>query len=111
MRLNYSEYLGNNLRLLRHYFGYTTKELIGQIAVSKSAYSKWERGESGISDEHIQQIASIYGITPNELIHKTQDELLRHILPPPPHKRGNLRWSEMNEREQNEETKYLCHRH
>lgn len=91
MRSYFSELLPGNLCHLRHYFRYAQKEVASHLGVSQQVYSKWERDECLPVEERLAEIARFYGhgIMPQDLLHKTPDELTQQILdwknsaPPP----------------------------
>lgn len=56
------------LKLLRHDRGYRQEDVAGLIGVSIPAYSKMETGVTDLNYSRIVQLASLYGLTPVQLI-------------------------------------------
>ncbi len=73
----------DNLIVLRKLNGYSQEEIAEKIGISRQAYGKWEKGETIPDVEKCAQLASVYGITVDSLIHgeRLDDEV---TLPPSP---------------------------
>ena len=76
---NLRKYFANNLSHYRKQWGLTQTELAEKINYSDKSVSKWERGE-GLPDLTVTaQIASIFGLTVNDMI---SEKPRRHLLTP-----------------------------
>lgn len=73
----------DNLILLRKLNGYSQEEIAEKIGISRQAYGKWEKGETIPDVEKCDLLASVYGITIDDLIHtrKLENDT---IIPPAP---------------------------
>ena len=58
----------NRLADLRKTNGFSQEELAEKIGVSRQAVSKWENGESSPDTDNLIALASLYGITLDELV-------------------------------------------
>ena len=61
--------LGNRLAAMRKEKGYSQEELAEKLGVSRQAVSKWERGEASPDTDNLIALASLYGVTLDELVH------------------------------------------
>lgn len=60
--------LKDNLLMLRGINGFSQEEIAEKINISRQAYAKWEAGTTVPDIEKCQILASIYGITIDELV-------------------------------------------
>ncbi len=58
----------NRLYEKRKAFGFSQEELAEKLGVSRQAVSKWERGESSPDTENLIALATLYGISLDELV-------------------------------------------
>ena len=63
--------IGNNISAFRKRCGMTQADLADKLNYTDKAVSKWERGESVPDVVTLVQIAELFGIGMDELIHKT----------------------------------------
>ncbi len=81
---------------LRKYLEYSQENIALEMGISPEAYGKIERGKTGISEERLQQLSSIFGFEPWEMLQLSADELLillisrRNSAPPPRSKRISI---------------------
>jgi transcriptional regulator with XRE-family HTH domain len=59
--------LGNKIRVFRQIKGYSQEVMAENLGISNTGYAKMERGESKITEERLQKIANILGITTEDL--------------------------------------------
>lgn len=59
---------GEVLRELRHYHGYTQKEISDQLSITSQAYSNYENNKRTPDIETMRKIALFYGKTLDQLI-------------------------------------------
>lgn len=59
--------VGNNIQTLRENAGYTQSSLAKFLQVDQSLISKIEKGERAASADMLEKIASLFGITVNQL--------------------------------------------
>lgn len=60
--------LNDKIRALREINNWSQEEMANQLAMSKSSYSKLERGESKLHITRLEQIAKIFNIDVMELM-------------------------------------------
>ena len=65
---------GNYLTELRRNNGLTQRYVAYELDVSDKAVSKWENGKSKPNIEELQKLASLYGVSINELIDKQEEK-------------------------------------
>ena len=65
---------GNYLTELRRNNGLTQRYVAYELDVSDKAVSKWENGKSKPTIEELQKLASLYGVSINELIDKQEEK-------------------------------------
>ena len=58
----------NNLKLLRHQYGYTQEQIAEKLGVSRQTIAKWERGECLPDIENVIALADIYEVTIDSLV-------------------------------------------
>ena len=75
--------LKDNLVMLRKLNGYSQEQVAEKIEISRQAYSKWEQGLTVPDIEKASQLASLYGMTIDNLMN-AQDQKGMNILPPAP---------------------------
>ena len=63
-----TEKIGQRLARLRKERGITQKELAGELGVTQSHVSEWERGNLRLHGELIAKIARILGVSADELL-------------------------------------------
>lgn len=73
----------DNLVLLRKLNGYSQEEVAEKIGISRQAYGKWEKGETIPDIEKCDQLASVYGITIDSLVHTASIDD-NTMIPPAP---------------------------
>lgn len=59
--------IGNNVKLLRENSGITQSVLANYLEVDQSLISKYEKGERVITVEVLDKLASLFGVSPDEL--------------------------------------------
>lgn len=59
--------VGRNIQTLRENAGYTQSNLAKFLQVDQSLISKIEKGERAVSTDMLEKIASLFGITVNQL--------------------------------------------
>lgn len=60
--------ISSRLKELRQSNGYSQEELAGKLFVTRQAISKWERGEALPDTENLIALATLYGISLDELV-------------------------------------------
>jgi transcriptional regulator with XRE-family HTH domain len=55
--------IGEKLRKIRDFYGYTQEDVAGQIDVSPSQYSKYERDETPVTLETLDKICKVYNLS------------------------------------------------
>ena len=68
MSESYKLTYGEVLRKLRHYHGYTQKEISDQLSITSQAYSNYENNKRTPDIETMQKIALFYGKTLDQLV-------------------------------------------
>lgn len=68
MSESYKLTYGEVLRELRHYHGYTQKEISDQLSITSQAYSNYENNKRTPDIETMQKIALFYGKTLDQLV-------------------------------------------
>lgn len=63
----------NNLKEIRDLFGYSQEEVAKALEVSRVAVSKWENGESRISQSNLEKLSLLFGISPEYVNEKPLD--------------------------------------
>ena len=76
--------LKENLAMLRNIHGYTQEEIADKIGISRQAYAKWESGITIPDIEKCSQLAELYGVSLDSLVHKEEEDGLGMHLPPAP---------------------------
>lgn len=64
-----TDQLCRNIRLLREYLGISQDEMAERLGMSRSGYSRLERGEVGIDEQRLARIAKVLGVTGEKLRH------------------------------------------
>lgn len=60
--------IGNNIRKIREFKGYTQDHISSEIGMNQSSYSKIESGETDITFSKLEQIAVVLGLQVEEII-------------------------------------------
>lgn len=68
--------MGNNLRFLREARGWTHEEAAAAFGMSRSGYTKLERGERRLTSVYIAKGAQVYGVPEAAILDETFDENL-----------------------------------
>lgn len=55
--------IGEKLRKIRDFYGYTQEDVTSRINVSASQYCKYERDETPITIETLEKISAVYKLT------------------------------------------------
>ena len=55
--------LNKNLRIIREIRGYSQDYIANQLGISQNAYSKLERGETGIDEKKLEQISKVLNVS------------------------------------------------
>lgn len=66
----------NRLQQLRKMNGYSQDALAEQLGISRQAISKWERAESSPDTDNLIALASLYGMTLDELLNAENDRVI-----------------------------------
>lgn len=66
------ESLGQRLRTKRKILGFRQEDMAARLHISTTAYSKIERGESGVNMDRLHQICNVLHIDITKLIKKTE---------------------------------------
>ena len=66
--------LGEVLKEHRTRYGMTQEFVAESLSVSRQAVSKWENGTADPSTSNLLKLATLYGISPEELIRSVQHE-------------------------------------
>lgn len=61
--------IADRLAARRRAAGYSQEALAGRLGVSRQAVSKWERGEASPDTDNLIALASLYGVTLDELLY------------------------------------------
>ena len=69
-----------NLRKIRELKGYSQEYMAQQLEISTKSYSRIEKGETKLSILRLDRIASILGLTVNEVIEFDSSTLLKGKL-------------------------------
>lgn len=62
-----NSFIGKNIRILRENAGFTQGNLARFMGVDQSLISKIEKGERSLSTDMIEKLASLFGVTVNQL--------------------------------------------
>jgi transcriptional regulator with XRE-family HTH domain len=73
MEENMNIRIANRLLEYRRASGYSQEELAAKIGVSRQAVSKWERVEASPDTDNLIALASLYGVTIDELINGSKN--------------------------------------
>lgn len=65
--------LGNEIKRLRNKCGYTQEQLAAKFGVSRQAVAKWEAGANSPDLEKVVQLASLFGVTTDQLLVESED--------------------------------------
>lgn len=60
--------LGNKIKKVRELKNFTQEYVAEQLGMSQSGYSKLEAGETDVSFSRIEQVATVLGLTINDLL-------------------------------------------
>jgi transcriptional regulator with XRE-family HTH domain len=60
--------IGNKLKMLRKQKGLSQEQVSEQLHISQSAYARIEKGESNSWAMHLDKIATLYDIKPEDLV-------------------------------------------
>ena len=63
------------IRHLREFIGCQQEDMADELGMTQAAYSKLETGKTRLDVERLQQLATFYGITTADLMHKDANEL------------------------------------
>ncbi|MBQ9910536.1 MAG: helix-turn-helix domain-containing protein [Lachnospiraceae bacterium] len=75
--------LKDNLIILRKLNGYSQEQIAEKIGISRQAYAKWESGATVPDVEKAAALASVYGVSLDNLM-KTENADGVGMIPPPP---------------------------
>ena len=75
--------LKDNLIILRKLNGYSQEQVAEKIGISRQAYAKWESGATVPDVEKAAALASVYGVSLDNLM-KTENADGVGMIPPPP---------------------------
>ena len=64
---NINKQIGENIHILRQKSGYTQSNLARFLNVDQSLISKIEKGERSISTEMLEKLASLFGVTVEDI--------------------------------------------
>lgn len=67
--------IADNLRVLRHKYGYTLEALAEIISVSRQTVAKWEAAESYPDIVNCTKLATLYKISLDELVNRPFSEI------------------------------------
>lgn len=81
----------NRLQQLRKMNGYSQDVLAEKLGVSRQAVSKWERAESSPDTDNLIALASLYGMTLDDLLNTSQDAVKVKALPKKRDVKGKLK--------------------
>ena len=62
------EHVGKNIKMLRKQKGWNQRQVADQLEISVPAFSKMETGITDLKFSRVDQIATLFGITPTELL-------------------------------------------
>lgn len=74
--------IGGTLKTLRKAHGFTQAEVASALNLSRTSYTKYENDVHMPNAEQIQLIASLFGVSPAEILAPIQSENAKAIEPP-----------------------------
>jgi transcriptional regulator with XRE-family HTH domain len=73
--------IGEKLRKIRDFYGYTQEDVASQIAVSTSQYCKYERDETPVTLETLEKISAVYKLTQVDILNWDEKNAFNFIGP------------------------------
>lgn len=73
MELN--QIIGNNIAAFRKHLSYTQQEISDYLGISQPAYAKYEKGETMISMESLEKLATLYNVEEYDLMEENPELL------------------------------------
>ena len=67
--------IGNNLRFCRERLGYTQEEIGRYLNISQPAYNKYEKGDTALSMQQLEKLASLFGVEEYDILHSSSETL------------------------------------
>lgn len=74
--------VGNNLKKLRLAKSWSQEQVADYLHISQSTYARMERGEGNSWANYIKKICEIFGIKPENLINKNEEDLRNYKKEP-----------------------------
>lgn len=71
MTLN--QIIGKNLASYRQHFGYSQQEISQYLGISQPAYVKYESGDTDVSMEAIEKLATLYNVEEYDLMEENAE--------------------------------------
>lgn len=78
--------IGGTLKTLRKAHGFTQAEVASALKLSRTSYTKYENNVHMPTAEQIQLIASLFGVSPTEILAPTESNNVKITKPPKPAK-------------------------
>lgn len=76
--------IGETLKTLRKAHGFTQAEVASALNLSRTSYTKYENDVHMPNAEQIQLIASLFGVSPAEILAPIESSNVKTINPPKP---------------------------
>ncbi len=76
--------IGGTLKTLRKAHGFTQAEVASALNLSRTSYTKYENDVHMPNAEQIQLIASLFGVSPAEILAPIESSNVKTINPPKP---------------------------
>lgn len=73
--------IANRLVELRKRNGYSQESLAEKLGISRQAISKWERAEASPDTDNLMALASLYGLTLDQLLNSNGDKVILDVEP------------------------------
>ena len=71
-----NQIIGQNLQFLRVKFGYSQEAISNMLEISQPAYHKYETGETTVSQDALEKLATLYYVEEYDLMQENQDNLI-----------------------------------
>lgn len=72
--------VGRNIAKLRIHKGVKAIEIAKKLSISEAAYTKYERGETSITLNFLNEIANFFSISPYQLLRNQPENIIENIF-------------------------------
>lgn len=79
MYMDMNQTIGRNITAFRKHLGYTQQEISCYLGISQPAYARYEKGETIVSMESMEKLATLYNVEEYDLMEENAELLQASI--------------------------------